>query len=127
MRTLLAATLLLIFCGTVHAQATTGETILKKCKGIASKPSAWDDGFCAGFIDATIDTLTMWEASDIFAKRTHDKDVKFCFPTNVDNGQIILVFVKYLEDHPEELHKPANLLFVESMRKAFPCTPATTK
>jgi hypothetical protein len=47
--------------------------------------------------------------------------VKFCLPVNVDNGQILLVFIKYLEDDPEELHKPANLLFVEEMRKAFPC------
>lgn len=122
MRTLLAATLLsLLVCGTVRAQAASGEELLKKCKGIESKPTAYDNGFCAGFITATIDTLRMWEVSDYVAKRTHDKDMKFCFPDNVDNGQILLVFVKYLEDHPEELHKAATLLFVEAMGRAFPC------
>jgi Rap1a immunity proteins len=128
MRTLLVATLLSLFlCSTgvaqpaaVHA-ASSGEELLQKCKGIGSKPTGYDDGFCAGFITGTIDTLHMWIASDIFAKRTHDEDVKFCFPDNVDNRQILLVFIKYLEEHPEELHKPANLLFVEAMRKVFPC------
>jgi hypothetical protein len=42
-------------------------------------------------------------------------------PAEVTNGQIVLVFVKYLEVHPERLHKPANLLLVEALRKAFPC------
>lgn len=120
MRTLLAATLLLILCGTAHAQ-TTGEGILQKCKGISSKPTAFDDGFCAGYIEGVLATVYMWEANDEVAKRTHDSDVKFCIPDTVTNGQIILVFMKYLEDHPEELHRPANTLFVIAMRKAFPC------
>jgi hypothetical protein len=121
MRTLLAATLLSLFlCATVHA-TTTGEELLQKCKGIASKPTVYESGFCAGYISATIETLSMWETSDFYSKRTHEQDAKFCFPDNVDNGQILLVFIKYLEDHPEELHKPANLLFVQAMRKAFPC------
>jgi hypothetical protein len=28
-------------------------------------------GYCAGFISAVLDTLNMWEASDVYEKRTH--------------------------------------------------------
>lgn len=104
--------------GRAFARATSGEEILSKCQESAE---AFDNGFCAGFMDATLDTLNMWEASDISKKRSHDNDVHFCVPDKVTNGQLLRVFVKYLEDHPEELHKPANLLLVEAFRKAFPC------
>jgi hypothetical protein len=109
----------LLLCSAAFA-ADTGEELLHKCKVTEPK---FDSGFCAGYIGATLDTLNMWEASDAFEKRTHDGDVKFCLPAEVTNGQIVLVFVKYLEDHPEELHKPANLLLVKALRKAFPCKP----
>jgi Ssp1 endopeptidase immunity protein Rap1a len=116
----LLALLSFALCGNAAAHATSGEEMLKKCKKIPDTAS-FDAGFCAGFVDAVLDTLNMWEASDVFEKRSHDKDVRFCLPEEVTNGQILLVFVKYLEDHPEELHKPANLLLIEALRKAFPC------
>jgi Rap1a immunity proteins len=108
----------LLCCGNARANATSGEELLQKCK---TESANYGSGFCHGFIAAVLDTLTMWEASDSYEKRTHDKDVRFCLPAEVTNGQIVLVFVKYLEDHPEKLHMPANLLLVEALRKAFPC------
>jgi len=64
----------------------------------------------------------VWEAKPgTTAKR--NRDLSFCLPDQVTNDQIIKIFVKYLDDHPEELHQPASLLLVTSMRKAFPCKP----
>ena len=31
------------------------------------------------------------------------------------------VAVKYLEDHPEIRHRPANSIVMEALSKAFPC------
>ncbi|MGO9640246.1 MAG: Rap1a/Tai family immunity protein [Candidatus Acidiferrales bacterium] len=31
------------------------------------------------------------------------------------------VFVKFLDDHPEELNRPAALLLAEALHEAFPC------
>lgn len=45
----------------------------------------------------------------------------YCVPQEVTVGQIIRVFVKYLEDHPEELHKEGHELLHSSLIKAFPC------
>ena len=112
------AVFLLFSCSVARAGADSGSELLSKCK---VQTASFDMGYCAGFISAVLDTLNMWEASDVYEKRTHDKDVRFCLPAEVTNGQIILVFVKYMEDHPEQLHKPANLLLVEALRKAFPC------
>jgi hypothetical protein len=39
----------------------------------------------------------------------------------VTNDQVVKVFVKYLDDHPEELHRVAALLLSEALHSAFPC------
>ncbi len=121
MKIALAVLLFSVFCVNCHAQTTTGEEIQSKCKGLLNRveTAAFAGGFCAGFIDGVLNEHSMWEANDISHKRAHE--YKFCFPDNITNDQIMKVFVKYLDDHPEELHKPAAVLLVESMEKAFPC------
>jgi hypothetical protein len=89
-------------------------------KALANKSVAFDGGFCAGFIDAVIDSMNMWEADDISEKRPHA--IRFCLPQEGTNGQYLQVFLKYLDQHPEELHKAAAFLLVESLRAAFPCS-----
>jgi len=39
-----------------------------------------------------------------------------------ENDQFIRVAVKYLEDHPEDLHAQAAILIQAALREAFPCT-----
>lgn len=46
---------------------------------------------------------------------------RFCPPNGVDTGQLTRVFVKYLQDHPEQLHLDAGLLLWFALEKAFPC------
>jgi hypothetical protein len=45
----------------------------------------------------------------------------YCPPEDVTYDQYSQVFIKYLEDHPEELHKVASKLLYNSLIKAFPC------
>jgi len=118
--TVIAALLIsLIICGSAGAQATTGQQIQDKCKALVNQNSSFSGGFCAGFIDGVINSQWMWEASDKFHKQSHF--LSLCLPQEGTNGQYLQVFLKYLDDHPEELHKPAALLLVESLAKAFPC------
>jgi hypothetical protein len=107
-------------CGTASA-GPTGAEVLDKCKNLVDKGSVFEGGYCAGFMDGVIDTARAWENSDEELKRKHEPWVRFCLPKEVTNGQIARVFVKFLEDHPEKLHFPANLLFIEALRTAFPC------
>jgi hypothetical protein len=50
-----------------------------------------------------------------------------CPPDGVSNGQLVKVFVKYLDQHPEKLHLPAVQLVYDATNDAFPCAPAGTE
>jgi Rap1a immunity proteins len=45
----------------------------------------------------------------------------FCAPNSMTNGQATRIVVKYLRDHPEELHQPDSVLTFTALRAAFPC------
>jgi Rap1a immunity proteins len=111
-----AVLLFLMFCPNSFAQVTTGEKIQSMCR---AEMVAASGSFCAGFISGVLEEQFMWTANDTLHKRTHD--FRFCLPEKSTNDQILKVFVKYLDDHPEELHKPAALLLIQAMVKAFPC------
>jgi len=119
--------LCLAFCEPAHAQGQTGSELLTKCKAFLNSVdknpnasgSAFDIGFCPGFISGVLSGAEVWEATDALRKQTHP--MAFCRPENANNGEIMRVFVKYLEDYPERLHEPAGLLFLTSLTNAFPC------
>ena len=45
----------------------------------------------------------------------------FCPPDGTTNGQAVRIVVKYLRDHPEELHKHDSVLAFTALKAAFPC------
>jgi hypothetical protein len=45
----------------------------------------------------------------------------FCIPYGVQNEQLARIYVKYLEQHPEQLHLNASSLLMECFKNAFPC------
>jgi hypothetical protein len=47
--------------------------------------------------------------------------LRSCAPADSTAEQLGLVTLKYLHEHPEELHKPASDLIVKAVRAAFPC------
>ena len=128
MRTSIFAAILLslAFCAPAHSQSETGSDLLTKCKDFlntvdksAPYSSAFAVGFCPGFISGVLSGAEVWEASDTLRKVTHP--MAWCRPEQANNGEIIRVFVKFLEDHPERLHEPAGLLLLTSLSTAFPC------
>ena len=48
-------------------------------------------------------------------------DSVVCMPTGVTGGQGKLIAVKWLKDHPQELHLGASLLTLKALIAAFPC------
>lgn len=80
-----------------------------------------------------------WEGSDsayalLAAQRANEQKKKtiesqfyssrlWCSPhnNNVSVPQTIRVFVKYMEEHPEELHEKVSILATRAFMKAFPC------
>ena len=115
-----AVLLFLSICGKARAQQLTGLQIQSRCKQISTGDvSSFDSAFCAGFITGVMESQTLWEARDKLEKRNHR--FRFCLPENSTNGQYLRVFLKYLDNHPEELQKPAAFLLVESLVEGFPC------
>ena len=45
----------------------------------------------------------------------------YCAPKEVTVGQLVLVIVKFLRDHPERLHQGRAALTMEALTTAFPC------
>ena len=70
-------------------------------------------GMCSGYLDA------FFQFSPII--RDHYK-IEDCSPDKVTYGQIIKIFIKYVNEHPEQLHMRAWVILVAALRNAFPCS-----
>lgn len=51
----------------------------------------------------------------------------FCIPDHAANSDLAEALVKYLNKHPDELHKEVDDLIFTAFRKAFPCKPRKKK
>jgi len=80
---------------------------------------SYASGVCIGFVSGVLESHTLWMVVDAAQKRTHP--TSFCIPDEVTETQILRVFLKYLDEHPEKLHYPAVVMLIESVRHAFPC------
>jgi len=86
----------------VSCQAT-----LKQSDDPSSHPNlyeAYRDGFCRGIVEGV-----------------SNASPKVCPPENSTYGQQVRVVVKYMQDHPEELHMRNTTLLEKALAKAFPC------
>jgi hypothetical protein len=77
-----------------------------------------DQALCLGYIMGVLD---MQKTLGIVLEN-HTQKVYFKYCGLHRYGQIIKVVKKYLRDHPEDLHVPADILTLEAMVKAFPCS-----
>jgi len=46
----------------------------------------------------------------------------YCEPDGLTNGQVLRIFVKYINDNPESAHLQTSKLYLLAMEKAFPCS-----
>jgi hypothetical protein len=71
---------------------------------------------CTGYLQGAVDTF---EFERVRGSQRSDQTI--CIPDDVKTEQVIRVFMKYSNDHPEELHKGAPPVVWEAMHQAFPC------
>jgi hypothetical protein len=50
-------------------------------------------------------------------------DPPFCIPDDVTLGQRVAVVVKYIDQHPEEMHQSFAYLAYRASEEAWPCKP----
>ncbi len=77
---------------------------------------AGNSSFCLGFMQGIIGLNSVYES-----KTDNNNTPLFCHPEGIITGQATRVVVKYLKDHPEQLHNNMITLTILAFKKAFPC------
>jgi hypothetical protein len=86
------------------------------CKNLAemdTAPGVWE-GQCAGVIEGFM------LLGDVLPKH-----LQFCPPDGMPPIAADLIVVKYLDDHPENLHLDFRLLALAALHEAWPCPPSS--
>ena len=73
-------------------------------------------GMCLGFVDGVRQEMEIRVASS-----ADKKQFLFCPPHEVTNGEMIKVWMKALDNHPEQLHEFAIVTFTQAMMAVYPC------
>jgi hypothetical protein len=72
-----------------------------------TKQQSHDAGFCLGIVSGVADYMNSDDGVDLSE-------------ASLSRDQLVRVVEKYLEDHPEQLSKPASSLIRQAILKAFP-------
>ena len=96
-----------------------GNELLQNCEYLISQNVESDMAFygaarCTGIVRG------VWLATQLAS--TH-MGGNLCAPDEGTTGQMARVVVKYLKDHPEELHMDEVVLISQALLDAFPCSP----
>jgi hypothetical protein len=127
MRLLLFASIIFLFslqCQAGPTPSTSGNDFRRFCAAVAAKSEPGPDfmtGTCYGYIDGVMEGITYSRA---YAQAKAGKSVVprlFCQPASVENGQIIRIVLKYIDDNPKDSHLPTAALLIDAMTAAFPC------
>lgn len=89
----------------------SGNALSEHC---SSGENEFFEGVCVGYIVSVLDvqtTLVSWS----------DMKPNICLPRGVSPLQIKQVVVKYMDNHPQDLHLLAASLALNALKEAFPC------
>ncbi len=96
-----------------------------KCRGqiytAATKCGFYVSGYREGHLMGLVVTASKATGYAVLEFEKLRKYRNACIPQNVTNGQLIEVFLKYINDHPERLHEPRGNQLYLSWVGAFPC------
>ena len=81
--------------------------------GSANIKTASDANFCLGLVQGVVQTALIYEEAG---------SRMICIPgKGIKNEQGVRIFVRYLSDHPEQLHMNETVLLFIALQTAFPC------
>jgi len=102
-----------------RADGQDGDAFMRNCSDALrsetlTERDEWvNAGVCYGFVLGVRQTMVMWQQ--------FNPDLDLCIPANVPLKQLVQVFVKYMEDNPEQLQYSASVLLVAAAREKWPC------
>lgn len=86
-------------------------------------PDALKASWCHGYIQGTRENIEFFQI--IMNKGENKGPLDICIPHEAPTIQFARVIVKWLRDHPEELHEYMLSLHMKILHQAFPCQAAT--
>ena len=124
--------LLLLFAlvwlyGVPECHALKSESLVSYCQ-VAKKTVMIDAEmiqfqFCNGYIQGISDAMQMQQA-EIDAKGRLIHKQTFCLPDEVTTTELALVYLKYMDGHPEKLHEDAFVTLWNALNDAYRCPRA---
>ena len=110
-RTIVLTTAILVtFNSQSNSASYTGSALLELCSGVEG--DGVNMGICFGYISAIVDLSKCGQ--NVFGYSSK-------MPSGATVGQITKVVVKYLNDHPQQLHYTAVSMIAAALHEAFPC------
>lgn len=90
---------------------SSGNSVLPFCKSLVEGKSleVWE-GTCAGIVSGLL-----WVGRSLPPER------RFCFPKGATIIQAERIVIKYLDQHPEQLHLDFRGLVLDALKNAWPC------
>ena len=73
--------------------------------------------YCLGFVSGVEEGLRAFRKED-----GNSSSSSFCIPSKTKSKQLVDAFDRYAVANQSDLDKPAALVIVEALKKAFPCT-----
>ena len=114
--------IVILSVSSLSAQTDTGMDLLRACNAIIQAEEDQDvsmedqllglywTGYLAGFNEAAV----------LIGTGTSQKI--YCLPSaGIENEQLVRVVKKYLDEHPEDLHRSARIAVLLALSEAFPC------
>jgi len=97
-------------------QCQAGERIIDDRRYIATQQDAIGAGYCIGMVMGISSSQNTY--SDSLPIR---HEYKVCLPDGTTTEQNLRVVLKYLRNHPEELHRPGFDLIFKAFLEAYRC------
>jgi Rap1a immunity proteins len=88
---------------------TSGMQMLRACEA----QDALLSGICQGWMTGLSTGLSL--------RPWLDQNLPACLPPGLTGDQVRLIVIKFLKEHPEQLHYPASLIAGNALHSAFPC------
>ena len=124
-RMIMMAVVVFVFmtpCSSYANAVAKGEGLKKFCS--VSKPDIGDKEFWKNlteYVACTSIIIGVYQAHATIFKNPSLSSYFFCTPRGVTWEQMRLVVLKWLQNHPESLHKPSGHLILTALASAFPC------
>jgi hypothetical protein len=107
---ILALVLMLGIVGRADSDFISANTVLPDCENESIAVQNDCVMYLAGVVDATETWIAFGQVREVF-----------CIPNDVNLDQLRKIFIKFANEHPEDLHSNAGSVVINALFKAFPC------